>query len=436
MTADTGFLGMIQGLTPEECRMLVNALPYEAVWAAETDWNSWAHDGQRAPAIDWQTWVMIAGRGFGKTRAGAEWVTMNARANPDLQIALVAATLEEARRVMVEGVSGLLAVGGWQIEEWSPSLRRLRYRNGAQATLFSGASPQGLRGPEHDIAWCDELAKWDKPGETWDMLQLGLRKGDRPRALITTTPAPGPVLRRIMTTKGSVITGGPTQHNPHLPGAYIAAITDMYGGTRLGRQEVGGELLTDTPGALWSIELIEACRAVEPTTPLARIFIGVDPPASSQGTCGIVACALGRDGIAYVLADHSVSGVTPEGWARAVANAANTHGADRIIAENNHGGNMVKSVLAAADAGVALHMVRAVKSKSARAEPIATRFAAGKIRLIANSPELEAQLCGLISGGGYEGPGRSPDRADAMVWALAELISEAARADGPRVRRV
>jgi phage terminase large subunit-like protein len=316
--------------------------------------------------------------------------------------------------------------------------------------LFSGASPEQLRGPQHHIAWCDELAKWEKPGETWDMLQFGLRLGDRPRVLVTTTPKPGPVLTRIMAAKGCVKTVGKTRENPHLPAAFVETVEELYAGTRLGRQELDGELLPDVAGALWSVELLERCRvgaekgtvpsgtvpngAVpegeqgakppcgdSPRSQFTRTLIGVDPP-SGDGTCGIIACALDAGGISYVLADHSVTARSPEGWARAVATAAEVHGASLVVAETNQGGQMVEAVLKAADAKLRVKAVQAHISKSERATPIATAFEAGKVRLCGRFEELEAELCGMIAGGGYEGPGRSPDRADAMVWALSELM--------------
>jgi phage terminase large subunit-like protein len=464
-------------LTPPEQAKLLRAIGDEDAMRLEADWGLWSHAGQAAPAGDWRTWVIMAGRGFGKTRAGAEWVRSVAAAHPGARIALIAASLEETRAVMVEGRSGLIEIAGNSIDVFLSSQRRLVFTNGAEATLFSGASPERLRGPEHHFAWCDELAKWRRPGETWDMLQLGLRLGDHPRALVTTTPRPGPVLRRIMESRGTVVTGGPTRANPHLPAAFVEAMAEQYAGTRLGRQELDGELLTDVEGALWTVELLERCRIsneakskspvrpelveglpfssnddqerkgrastgsarAEKRTTFAKTVIGVDPPASS-GTCGIIVCARDSAGIAHVLADHSVTGRHPEAWARAVAAAAEVHGATCVVAERNQGGEMVRAVLRAADAALPVKLVHASIGKSARAEPVHTLFEARKVRLHGCFPELEAELRGLIAGGGYErvawpgpgGPDASPDRADAMVWALTELMLGAKRGE-PRV---
>lgn len=457
----TPLVETLADLDPAKAARAIRAASDRAVLGAARDFTNWAHDGQRPPPGDWRCWVLMGGRGYGKTRAGAEWIAARVRARDDaeprkLRIALVAATRDEARRVMVEGESGLLATGADVIDDWLPSLWTLRLRGGGEATLFSGASPEMLRGPQHHFAWCDELAKWRHPSNTWNMLQLGLRLGDRPRALITTTPRPRPVLRRIMAEPGTVVTGGPTRDNVHLPEAYLSAVEALYAGTRLERQELRGELLFDSPDALWTIELIERCRILPGTgrgtaeggggapsecarypgappppasraVPLplgGRIVIGVDPPAG-DGTCGIVACARDEAGKAYVLADHSVTARSPEGWARAVADAAAIHHADRVVAERNQGGRMVEAVLHAADANLPLKLVNATEGKAARAEPVALLFEANKVRLAGRFPELEAELLALRAGGGYEpGPraAPSPDRADAMVWALTELM--------------
>ena len=466
-----GFRAWLDGLSPEQQARVIAALTREEARSADGDWRSWAHGGQQPPEGDWRTWVLMAGRGFGKTLAGAQWITSLVASGEKLSIALVGATLDEARRVMVEGRSGLLEVAAEWVTDWQPSLRRLRFRTGAEATLFSGASPEQLRGPEHDFAWCDELAKWEKPGETWDMLQLGLRLGTAPRALVTTTPRPGPHLRHIMASPGCITTRGRTRANPHLPEAYVETVEALYAGTRLGRQELDGELLTDTPGALWTAELIERCRAGtgqnntarpepveglpfssnaegeqdrastssagEGVTPsesitFTRVTIAVDPPAG-DGTCGIIVCARDAEGRGHVLADHSVTGRSPEGWASAVASVARIHRAGQIVAEANQGGKMVQAVLRTADPALRVKLVTATVGKSERAAPVAHLFEAGKILLHGRFPELEAELLGMIAGGDYEGPGTSPDRADAMVWGLTELMLQKERLE-PRIR--
>jgi phage terminase large subunit-like protein len=398
-----------------------------------SDFGEWAHDGQLEPAGDWRTWVMMAGRGFGKTRAGAEWVHGVVRAaGAPVQVALVAATVEDARRVMVEGPSGLLATAPVnERPEFLPSLGEVRFAGGSVATLYSGANPDALRGPQHGFAWCDELAKWRHAEAAWDMLQLGLRVGERPRALVTTTPrARSEGLKRVLGGSGVVVTGGATGLNPHLPGAFLEAIEAAYRGSALWRQEVEGVLAAEVKGTLWPAALIEGCRGEAPEA-LVRVVIGVDPPASAGGTCGIVACGLDAEGVGYVLADHSASGLSPEGWAAKVAGAAAAHGADRVIAEQNQGGDMVRAVLKGAGRALPVRLVHASRGKAARAEPVAALFEAGAAMFAGRFDALEAELAGMVAGGRYEGPGRSPDRADAMVWALWALMIEVTRE--PRV---
>ena len=396
-----------------------------------THWRLWARMQQLPPEGDWRVWLIMAGRGFGKTRAGAEWVREIAAADPTARIALVGASLGEARAVMVEGESGLLAISPPRRRpSYEPSLRRVTWPNGAQATLYSAGEPESLRGPQHSHAWCDEIAKWDNAGNramsAWDNLLLGLRLGERPRVLATTTPRAVPLIRRLLEASGAdvAVTSGRTEDNAdNLPRRFVRDIRRTYGKSMLGRQELDGELIEDLPGALWTRGLLEASRSRGDRAPSARTVIGVDPPASANGdACGIVVAALGEDGIATVLADLSVRRPSPEKWARAVANAAGTWEADRVVAEANQGGAMVESVLRAAEIALPLKLVRASKGKSARAEPVAALYEAGRVRHAGTFPELEDELCGLIAGGGYEGPGRSPDRADALVWALTELM--------------
>ena len=441
--------------------------------AIDRDFSLWAHDGQRPPPGEWRTWVIIAGRGFGKTRAGAEWVAQAARGPVAVRIALVGATIDDARRVMVEGQSGLLTVAAPWIESWTPSFGRLRFTNGSEATLFSGASPEALRGPEHHFAWCDELAKWRHGAECWAMLQLGLRLGSWPRVMVTTTPRCGSALAAIIAAPGCVVSGGPTRANPHLPPAFVDTVTGLYAGTRRGREELDGEMIADRAGALWTRATIEKCRilpgtgrgtsgaadggggAAPVTAPppsglrpatspsrggfpylkstwpiiapppapatFRRTVIGVDPPAEA-GTCGIILCALDWEGFGHVLGDYSLTDVSPSEWADRVAAVARLYPDTTVVAEVNQGGRMVRDVLRRADPALRLKLVRAHEGKSARAEPVAMLFEQGKVRFHGELRALEAELMGMIAGGGYGGPGRSPDRADAMVWALSELM--------------
>jgi phage terminase large subunit-like protein len=387
-------------------------------------WWQWAHAGQFEPDGDWRVWLIRAGRGFGKTRAGAEWVHARARANPDARIALIGANETDVQRVMIEGPGGLLASAREDEEMvWIRSAGELRFPGGARAHVYSAAAPEGLRGPEHHFAWCDELAKWARGGEAaWDNMMLGMRLGEAPQTVVTTTPRPVKLMRKVMALPGLVETRGKSAGNPWLPRSFVEAMAAEYGGTRLGRQELDGEMIDEVLGALWTRALIETCR-IDAVPEQVRTVIGVDPPAGVGGdACGIVAAALGRDGKAYVMEDASVQGATPEGWARAVAACAARHGADRVIAEKNQGGAMVKSVLLGADTGLPVTLVHAAQGKAARAEPVSLLYEAGKVRHAGSFPALEDELCGLVMGGGYEGPGRSPDRADALVWALHELM--------------
>ena len=391
----------------------------------EGRWWRWAHAGQRAPAGDWRVWLIRAGRGFGKTRAGAEWVSAVARSRPDARIALVGATIEDVRRVMVEGASGLLAVArDHEDTRWFVDSGEVRFASGARAYAFSAETPEKLRGPEHDAAWCDELGKWRaaKGDAAWDNLLMGMRGSENPRVVVTTTPRPVRLMRRVMAMPDCHETVGRTRDNPHLPKSFVEAMLADYTGTRLGRQELDGELIDDVAGALWTRALIEQ-RRVRAAPELVRVVVGVDPPASAGGdACGIVAVGLGRDDNAYVIEDASVQGASPEGWARAVAACAARHRAERVVAEKNQGGEMVASVLRAADAGLPLRLVHASRGKSARAEPVALLYEAGKAWHVGAWPALEDELCGLQAGGGYEGPGRSPDRADALVWAMSAIL--------------
>jgi len=469
----------LRRLTPEEQRWLVGELRITEKRTLDEFWPAWAHDGQRPPpafaaagAGSRATWTIKAGRGFGKTRAGAEWVSGLARAHgAGTRIALVGATVEDVRKVMVAGESGILAVArvGEEVR-FAKTEGIVRFPSGAEAYAYSGACPDKLRGPQHHFAWCDELAKWRHPEETWDNLQLGLRLGARPRTLVTTTPRPVPFLKKLIAA--SAVTGGRTDDNLNLPPAFVAAMEAAYRGTRKGRAELDGEMVEEVDGALWTRSLIERCRILPGTgrwvaggepeggrsrapgqmaNPLhhaaslrgppprpgedwRRIVVGVDPPASAQGdACGIIACARDGDGIAYVLGDHSVRGLSPEGWASRVVEAAAAWGADCVVVEKNQGGDMATSVLKTADPALPVRPVFARYGKGDRAEPVAMLFETGHARFAGAFPELEDELCALTRGGGYDGPRRSPDRADAMVWALTELMLGRERAE-PRVR--
>lgn len=424
---------------PAERRALLSRLSARQHHALRTHWRLWAHPAQLPPEGDWLAWLIMAGRGFGKTRAGAEWVREIAESDPQARIALVAASLGEARAVMVEGESGLLAISPHgKRPRYEPSKRQLLWPSGAQATLYSAGEPEALRGPQHSHAWCDEVAKWDLGGQSaeqaWDNLLLGLRLGRHPQVIATTTPRAVPLLQRLLTHEDIVVTRGSTFDNAgNLPPRFIRAVRREYGKSALGRQELDGELIADLPGALWTRALLEACREPAVSSPAVRLVVAVDPPASERGdACGIVVCALCEDGLGRVLADCTVQRASPEKWAKAVARAAEVWQADRVVAEANQGGAMVEAVLRAADCALPLKLVHASRGKAARAEPVAALYEAGKVRHAGQFPQLEDQLCRLMAGGAYQGPGRSPDRADALVWALSELMLR--RSTAPRVR--
>jgi phage terminase large subunit-like protein len=461
--------------TPAELRRVFRKLGPPGVRAFCEEWPLRAHQGQEPEqppnALPWRTWAIVAGRGFGKTRAGAEWLWALAREHPRARIALVAASLDEVERVMVRGESGLLACARCdERPRWIASRGVLLFPSGAEAHAFSAEKPDKLRGPQHHFAWCDELAKWPNADETWHNLMLGMRLGTRPRTIVTTTPKPLPLLRTILAQDRCLITRGRTTDNPHLPADFIDAVTGLYGGTRLGRQELEGVLLEDFEGALWTRELIAASRNPSPiwgegrlargergegitgedqalTLPpgsagrvppspqmgegFRRIVIGLDPPASTGGdSCGLVVCGMDADGVAHVLADLTAAGLSPEAWARRVADAAARFGAGRVVAEKNQGGDMIASVLRAVDANLPVRLVPATRSKAARAEPIALRFETGRAKLAGTFPELEDQMCAL-TWAGFQGAG-SPDRLDAMVWAMTELFGKEPAV--PRVR--
>ena len=426
-------------LGPRERRAEFAKLDKRQLRSVASHWRLWANEGQLPPTSDWHAWLIMAGRGFGKTRAGAEWVRAVARADGTARFALVGASLGEARRIMVEGPSGVLAITPpRQRPVFEPSKRLLTWPNGASATLFSAAEPESLRGPQHSHAWCDEIAKWDASAgramAAWDNLMLGLRLGRRPQVVATTTPRAVDLVRRLMAQEDVALSRGSTLDNAdNLPTGFLRSVISAFNGSLLGRQELDGELIEEVEGALWSRALLERCRVVGTLPDARRVIVGVDPPASATGdACGIVVAELGADGIGTVRADCSVEKASPEQWARAVAQAAAAWRADRVVAEKNNGGDMVRSVLRGADIALPVKLVHASRGKAARAEPVLACYETGRVRHAGQFPALEDQLCGVMAGGGYAGPGRSPDRADALVWALTELLL--APVCEPRVR--
>ncbi len=401
------------------------------------EWEIAGRGEQKPPAGDWRTWLVMGGRGSGKTRAGAEWVQALASAGnrSDLRIALVAETLGEAREVMVDGVSGICRIArADKRPEFEISRRRLVWRNGAMAQIFSSEDPESLRGPQFHYAWCDELAKWKHAEETFDMLQFGLRLGRDPRQLVTTTPRPVPLLKRLLAEDGTRLVRIATRDNAaNLAPGFIGDLQKRYGGTRLGRQEIDGELVEDREDALWKRSEIEALT-VRGIDALRRIVVAVDPPAGSgEGSCcGIVVAGLEASGRAVVVADCSVEGMTPAGWARAVASAYRRFAADRIVAEVNQGGEMVAAMLRSVDVSLPLTLVRATRGKYLRAEPIAALYEQRRVAHAGRFVALEDQMCDF----GQDGlsSGRSPDRLDALVWALTALLIDGQ--GEPRIRGI
>ena len=433
-------LGELLDMPPAEYAAWVQRLRDDKAALLLTDWPWWRRGDQCPPAGDWHVWMLLAGRGFGKTRTGAEWIRGYAETHPGARIALVAASLHEGRQVMIEGESGLLAIAPDDDRpDYESSLRRLSWANGAVATLYSAAEPESLRGPEHSAAWCDEIAKWPQGEAAWDNLMLTMRIGENPRVVATTTPRGVPLVRRLIDEKGVEKTGGSTRNNRHnLSPQWLATMDRLYGGTRLGRQELGGELLEDVEGALWTRALVERCRVeADAVGKPVRVVIGVDPPATVNGdACGIVVAVQLRDKRLAVVEDASVENPPPHVWAQAVAAAAARWGADRVVAESNMGGEMVENILRQADLTLPVVPVHASLGKARRAEPVAIAYERGQVVHAGVFGSLEDQLCGLQVGGGYAGPGRSPDRADACVWALAALLEGMKKGREPGVRVV
>ena len=401
--------------------------------ALRWDWSFFGRPEQFAPPGDWSVWLVLAGRGFGKTRTGAEWIRQEVAAGRALRIAMIAETAADARDVMVEGPSGILAVSPpGERPVYESSKRRLTWASGAQATLFNATEPDQLRGPQFDCFWADELAKWRYATATWDQLQFGLRELGSPRGIVTTTPRPIKIMRDLIASEDCVVTRGRTEDNAeNLAIKFLKTITDRYGGTRLGRQELNAEILDDVPGALWTRTMIDAARNAVEVPQMARVVVAVDPSgarsADDEGrdAIGIVVAGRGVDGRGYVLADRSCR-LSPAGWGRRACDAYWEFRADRIVAETNFGGAMVEHVVRTADSRVAYQEVTASRGKIVRAEPIAALYEQNRISHVteADRPDdlnlLEDQMCQMANDG-YVGEG-SPDRVDGLVWALSALM--------------
>ncbi|KKC39821.1 ATP-binding protein [Devosia epidermidihirudinis] len=405
---------------------VVAAKSNDEVEAQYYDWNKWALDKQRPPAGDWTTWLLLGGRGSGKTRAGAEWVrTLAARGIGP--IALVGETMTEAIAIMVRGESGILNVHP-ELERPALKGQRLIWPNGVEATILSASDPERFRGPQFAAAWCDEVGKWHRAEDAWDMLQFGLRLGDHPRQLATTTPRPTRLLKRLLIDPHTAVTTIRTAENrAQLAPNFLEAVVARYRGSVLGRQELDGEMIEDLPDALWQRSAFRrfAGGAVE------RILVAVDPPVTGTAksdACGIVVAGRVGEG-AVVLEDRTLKPAQPLAWARRAVAAFYAHGADAIVVEVNQGGDLVRSVIAQVDASVPVREVRANRGKWLRAEPVAALYGRGLVAHAAGLEALEDEMCAFGADGKSEG--HSPDRVDALVWALTELLLNDSR---PRVR--
>lgn len=410
-------------------KKFLSSLTEEAAADLLHDWRGFlARPDQVAPEGDWDIWLVLSGRGWGKTRTGAEWIKEGVESGESRRIAFVGETAADGRDVMVEGDSGILSIYPDNHSNkplYEPSKRRLTWPNGAVATIYNATEPDQLRGPQHDTAWCDELAKWQYARETWDQLQFGLRLGSHPRQLVTTTPRPIELVKAILAgEEGKVhVTRGRTMDNKsNLARTFVERIEKRYGGTRLGRQELNGEVLGDMPGALWSLRDIDAYRVSE-MPELGRILIAVDPAVTNTEDSdehGIIAAGIkGDEG--FVLEDASIKG-SPLTWARRAVTLHDKYGADGIVVEVNQGGDMVAQTLRSVRDSLNIIEVRASRGKHVRAEPIAALYEQGRVHHVGSFAELETQMT-MTTNAGYEGE-NSPDRLDALVWAMTELFPD------------
>ena len=427
----------LRHLPPAKVKKLLTELGPAKVDELQHDWSFWGRDAQFPPINnDWNTWLINAGRGFGKTRCGAEWVREQVK-NGHKRIACVASTNSDIERVMVKGESGFLSVC-WKHDkdnkgklmgfpEWSPTKRSLTWANGAKVEFYSAEEPERLRGPQFSAAWCDELAAWNKDIDTWQMLQFCLRLGKHPRVCVTTTPKPTKLMRELLKNPKTIVTSGSTFDNAaNLADTYLVAVKEQYEGTRIGRQELYAEVLEEAEGALWTTAMLDDCAIKHADLPdLARIVVALDPAVTSNAESdmtGIVVAGIDINGIAYVLGDYT-DRLSPQGWASKAIQLYNYYQADRIVAEVNQGGDMVKTTIHGEDDSVSYKAVRASRGKFARAEPVSALYERGLVKHVSNPPdgaslnELETQMRT------WEPLGRvgSPDRLDAMVWAITDL---------------
>ena len=433
----------LASLPPTERARLLASLSDAEALSLYYDWRFWARPDQLPPDGDWLVWLILAGRGWGKTRVGGEFIRDFCTTHPGSRAALVAATFADGRDAMVEGESGLLEItppymlkGGTREAAFNRSIGELYFANGSRARIYSSEKPGQLRGPQHHIAWADEAAKFKdahlgtQEDTTWSNLMMGLRLGEHPRVVVTTTPKPHRLIKQLVGKGFTHLTRGATFDNlANLAPTFRAQILDQYEGTRLARQELYAEILEDVPGALWTLARIDALRRKEEDVPdLRRVVVAIDPAVTSEedsDETGIVCCGLGENGHGYVLDD--VSGrYTPAGWARRAVNLLHEREADRIVAEVNNGGDLVQFTLRTVDPNIPYRKVHASRGKRVRAEPIASLYEQGRVHHVGVFDAMEDQMCNWTP----ENTGDSPDRMDALVWALSELMLKPKRTDG------
>ena len=417
---------MTQGVSVETAQLQALEWAGRRMRERLPQWAELAREEQKPPGGDWSTWLYMAGRGAGKTRAGSEWVHQQVR-DGARRIALVGATAADCRDVMVEGESGLLATASpMDMPLYEPSRRRLTWQSGAIATTYSAEEPDRLRGPQHDAAWCDELAAW-RYGAAWPMLLLGLRLGGKPRALVTTTPRPTKLVKELIAQPTTVVTRGSTYDNrANLAESYMEQIVKRYEGTRLGRQELMGEIIEDVEGALWTLMMLDELR-VDDAPDLERVVVGVDPAVSAHqdsDETGIEAVGIGVEGEGYVLADRSCK-LSPAGWARIVAGLYHDLEADRVVVEANQGGEMVEYTLATVDQSVPVKRIHASRGKRLRAEPVAALYEQARVHHVGVFSALEDQMMSFTGDSGG-----ADDRVDALVHGLTEAVLDGAAGPG------
>lgn len=427
----------LRGLPEDQVKEALASLSKKQLEELNHDWYFWARPDQLEPDTDWLTWFCCAGRGWGKTRAGVEWVRHRVKRG-DKRIAAVAATNSDILRTMVQGESGFLnhcwegdkTYKGAHIgfPEWSPTKRTLSWANGARVEFFSSEEPERLRGPQYHSAWADELAAWNKDEDTWSMLQFTLRLGKKPQVMVTTTPKPTRLVRKLLKDPTTHVTTGSTfENSDNLAGSFIKSIKEQYEGTRLGRQELYAEVMEEAEGALWTVDMIDSCQVSREDLPeFTRIVVAIDPATSANkesDMTGIVVAGVDVNGKGYILGDYTER-LSPQGWASKAIDLYHKWEADRIVAEGNQGGDMVKRTIQIEDETVPVKIVKASRGKYARAEPVSALYERGLVNHLRNPEygatlnELETQMTTWEPLGSIG----SPDRLDALVWALTEIM--------------